>query len=562
MAAKRQSADQSAERDLGRTQLETLIVHLVRIDRLFVLARKMLIPSFFYSSEASYKLLWLCLCEVHDEHGSISHNVLREAVESKFELEPGLVDEDAWCDLLGPDAVFDNPDDLDIDDEQKVSLIDYAFSVPEDSLSEAYSKKLLSRFVKYRGTMTPLKTLFDAAGRPISGRLEQMLLDLNKAIESATSLTTTNIHKPLPDDDEDIQPAVTTFTTGVGYLDSFTGGQAASEIYTVVGPTGGGKTATGVKICSSAAVYFSQQERDHGADKRVAVYVTYEEGRAKIANRMMALLGRISKTKLDSLTSINQLNSDTYDKYEQDRWGHLITEGIFPCEIDRYRNIKPLINDYIRIVDFSGEEGLSGGFGGIDELAANLASIHEETPIGVVVIDYVGLCVGNYMEANKIHNAEKTSQIGAFGQGVKRKIASRFKCPTWLLHQMTGAVVNSSPARIPSTSDAAECKLLHQNAAFAFAIGTMDSKSKVFIFACDKARRTGKAHTHTLLRLDGMMADIHHVESSYEIDKVGRKIVEKRSSAVFAGEARPRSADSVTARRRRILSVDDINEGG
>lgn len=557
MASRKRSTEVPTERDLGQTQVETLIVHLLRSEKLFQLAKSSIVPSFFYLSEASYRILWTCACDVFSEHGRISHNVLREAVESKFELEPGLADDETWQDLLGYDFIPN--DDL---DNPKESLVDYVFSVNQNDLDEGYSKKLLSRFIKYRGTITPIKTLFDAAGRPINGKLEQTLLDIGKAIEAATTITSSNIYKPLPDDDDDIRPAVTTFTTGVGYLDQFTGGQAASEIYTIVGPTGGGKTATGVKLCSSAAVYFAQQEQEHNAEKKIAVYVTYEEGRAKIANRMMSLLGKISKTKLDSMHSVRELNQDTYDKYEYDRWNHLIQEGAFPSERTRYQNVKPLINEYIRIVDFSGEDGSIGGYGGIDELAANLASIHEDTPIGVVVIDYVGLCVSNFMDANRINTAEKTAQIGAFGNGVKRKIASRFHCPTWLLHQMTGAVVNSSPARIPSTSDAAECKLLHQNAAFAFALGTMDPKSKVFIFACDKARRTGKAHTHTLLKLDGLMADIHHVESSYEVDRVGRKIVEKRAAAAFAGDARPRPADVVTTRRRRIVSLDDVNEGG
>ena len=72
----------------------------------------------------------------------------------------------------------------------------------------------------------------------------------------------------------------------------------------------------------------------------------------------------------------------------------------------------------------------------------------------------------------------------------KNRIAAKYDCPVWLMHQISGAANTKSPGAQYHHTDAAESKSFAENLDFSFSVGTPNAMGLCQLIAT-KHRRTG-----------------------------------------------------------------------
>lgn len=213
---------------------------------------------------------------------------------------------------------------------------------------------------------------------------------------------------PFPDDWVECQQPV--WPTGVHFVDELLGGgQRDGGIYAVLGPYGSGKTTLAIMLAAEAARTFATKEPE-----KAAFLIACETHYGEVLTRALSYTFAIPRDAFRNHPSISDA---------------LRGAGVRPGEA-------LFLHDHLRIFCPGRDDGASNCLtGGIDGVAAAIEQTADNERIrpGIVVIDYVG-GLARYAADDPF---EVNRMIAAAPLEAHRKLATRFGCPVWLIHQLS-----------------------------------------------------------------------------------------------------------------------------
>lgn len=514
-SAKKQNAPEVTPR-LTFDEKENMLVHLLRLKHLFSDAKNQLkVEHFNLESEKIYALVWRVALELaENNNGILPEKGLRRRIAGKIssiaEASPDTLTEREYNELMDVQNGF----------------INYCFNFPDDELTEKDGRLLLETFLRERTIIDPLKKFIVDSGEGNPLNLRGMLRKLEEQELKITAVKTNPISNAFPDNWR--PKPVQLIPTGVPFLDSFMGGQAGGEAYGILGPTGVGKTSLGIMLAVEGSKY--EQFNRPPAEIGHWYFISYESSvESDIRLRVLSYAAQIKRDILFSGEKLS-VTGDLKD-YERIKWNDAYQAGLsVPGETERL-NSASYLRKNLWLVDMSGslEENPKIGSGGVQEIVDYLALEQDSGKrIAGVVIDYVGIAVKRFMSNNGVGYDLLRHYIGGYGDEARMRIAARFKCPVWLLHQLTGEANMRSPTAKQHHALAAEAKNFADNLWYCFNIGTKDPETNTCIIHCSKQRRSYNNLTPVVF-IDGALCTMRAADDLYTVDN--GKIVSKQFKA-------------------------------
>lgn len=340
------------------------------------------------------------------------------------------------------------------------------------------------------------------------------------------------------------QPLRTVRPTGVTFLDSFMGGHADSEGYSIYGPYGSGKSLLGQTIAVESACYDRTMHTMYGAVLRHWYLLSYELSRERATLRLLSCLGKISSKSLARYTETRDFstlstNKDprTFKDYEKELFAADYATGTMLGEQERYAwayDATEGPNANLHLLDMSGKNTdlAMVGQGYVPEITALLTRDQEELGynIGGVVVDFADLVADRYMAAKGIdRDRGLRHHVGApFAEQVIRNVACRFACPVWILYQFD-TKTNSKPTwHLGNHGDGAGGKDSARGIDYCFVMSKTgpDGFSR---FGVSKSRY-GLEDSGSLVEVLKNCGDIGRMEGApgYVFDNTQRKVVSRR----------------------------------
>ncbi len=498
-------------------QIESCLMHIFRVPELFLYAKTHLKPlDFDKVSEAWYGLVWSAALEVAARNnGELpqqgTESILSTELASKIRQSPGLV----------PEPIY----------EAAQGLISWIYSRDADKLNPEYYKPIIQDLIIERtvaGNLQRELQSFKDYGMPknlieqlnaYSMKMQNIMVDSSKLGSSPFTM--------------DLQMAdIGKFSTGIPWLDVYmNGGQAPEEVYTLMGPTGLGKTTLGVMIATQTARVW-RKEFDEGKipKKKVSCFFTWEQSDNQLRPRFISFAAEIDSNSLESyarglseLSTTGNLKPYEIEEFKLANKGAPGAEAglrTWPGEKERFEASVNMLGDYVKVFDFSGQKNEGIGVGGVDEVAAALRGlVNNGYEIGVVVMDYALIAARRLSTARNLKPEALRHILASWCNECRFKIACPFKCPVWVLQQLNTEANRRSPVAEQHHSYAAECGSFSENAWFAFVFTTKDKLNNTCRLLCTKERRAKGDVPPQLLKIDGHLCRLTDVNGTYEMIK-------------------------------------------
>lgn len=511
---------------LTTQQIDFCMLHIIRTPELFAYAKQHLRAiDFSQTTELHYSIVWAAALTAAERSNGVmpfqgAELIMAMEVLSRIDNASNQVTK-AVSDLA-------------------VGLVAWIYQFTDDQLNPGYYKELVQDLIIERtviGEMAKELTLAKDIGRPVdvaeslgkySQKLQSVLIDSSKAGKTA-----------FPDN---FKPKkLGKMSTGVPWLDGFmNGGQAGGEVYTLLGPTGLGKTTTGVMLCtSSARVWNAAYFRGELPKRKISCMFSWEQDIERLMLRFWSYAAQIDSSRLE-LYADEVVKLSTRGKpepYELKEFEEAIrTEGIdnWDCEYERLSAASRELKDIVRIFDFSGadEKNSKQGEGGLDEVAASLNNlVNEGFEIGTVVLDYAGAAVRRQMSAKNEDPDRIRHRLANFCNEARFKIALPFNCPVWAFHQLNTEANRRTPTAKQHHSYASECGNFSENAWFAFVFGTKDESNNITSLHCSKERRARGGKADVILRIEGNYCRMSDVSDKFTHDTGIHRFVPKDHAA-------------------------------
>tara|TARA_R110002020_G_scaffold276042_6_gene491269 strand:- start:1831 stop:3495 length:1665 start_codon:yes stop_codon:yes gene_type:complete len=354
--------------------------------------------------------------------------------------------------------------------------------------------------------------------------------------------------------DWDKQAGLPIRSTGLSYLDDFmSGGHCVGEVYGILAPYGTCKTTLATMLACNEARY-AQQEYDPARPDRcgVSVIVSYEAPKQpELHHRFLMYLAQIRRDSLaamgvDGLGSLGN-DPDSPLPYEKELFHQHIQDRMFIPEATRATQCVDLLNKHCLVLDMTGNDPAhpAAGGGGLKEInrriRLELAKRGPEYYLTSVVIDYVGALVKRAMAVANEDSNELRHHITKIPLLARNEIATEFKCPVWLVHQLSGQA-NSvlKPGASLHHTDSAESKSFAENLDFAFVIGNLNADNMGQI-ACTKHRRAANAPPK-VIQVDGMFNTVLSRDDMF-VDSHTRAILDKDTASTAGVVPAPSPVD-------------------
>jgi len=334
-------------------------------------------------------------------------------------------------------------------------------------------------------------------------------------------------------------------STGLSFIDDFlAGGHCPGEVYGILAPYGTCKTTLAAMLCCNEARN-AQASRlaaaDTGSNRMgLSVLVSYEAPKSpELQHRFLMYMGQIQRASLAAMdaTGIQSLSGDTDRplQYEQKRFAQQISDGMFRTERDRVLEVVSVMNDHSLVLDMTGSDAafLRAGGGGLKEIASRLKTelSHRSRDstydyyIENIVIDYVGAMVKRHLAFLGDDSSDLRHRITEAPLMAANLLAKPFKCPVWLVHQLSGqANASFKPGARLHHTDSAESKSFAENLDFAFVIGNLNEKNQGQI-SCTKHRRAASRPAR-VIEVDGDFNTVIARDDLY-IDPARMTVIDK-----------------------------------
>lgn len=484
---------------LVRELRAVLLRHVLAFDDLFQAACERLESAYFHADQdIDLLLVWEAARAVLQRHCQnripedrpLFWTMLDGELRGRLEAEPEL------SSLYGP-LLFDQ-------------LLPWLFDSTAP-LNRDYGRTLLTDYLRERTIYDPLRNLIDSLGNSVPESVNDVLQDFVSRDQQLGAIGAASGIRPTLEGYS--TPQLDKSSTGIDFLDQMmSGGDAAGEVYVVLGAYGSGKTSLGIQKTFRKALQF-QQEADQGKPLRDCHLFAYEATHDELRRRMWSHAAQVSTHSMENFDLATLSRTGHLKPYELELFAPEINEhGLAGVsgEFERLQEVQPLLSRNIFLHDFTGyplpgknvPSGLGVGY--IGEITRVLTSYAQNgRHVGEVVIDYAGLCCRRYMMANNKRMEEIRYLLVQFADQVRRQIAIPFQCRVWFFHQLSGSAnARTFGARIDAT-DSAECKSIGENVDFAFVIGPRHLETECMQLFCYKGRRSRLPPAPVLLRLRG-----------------------------------------------------------
>lgn len=503
---------------VNRTYIEALLANLIRDKQAFNAANRHLRFEHFMPEETIYATTWTCLQQyVRDYDDLPPQEALSVLVAGQLQGSPTTA-----------------PGEL----EDAETFIRWVYS-DQPRLVTDMSLDMLHRVLQVRVVEQQLRSaVVNNPGRTLD-RIEHIITEAQESLSRLRSIRHVDTPGILPDEFEsdvggELHPC------GIDAFDvQMNGGMSPGEVNVLLAPTGVGKTLCSVQIvCHRGRMQYARELQEPGSGKLV-VFIYFEEPATALRPRFMAAGAGIHITRAYGFRSLADMSTTgNLQEYEQQRYAQLLASGaVVLGERERYAQAQPWLNTLVDVPDFSCSRvnGVIRGAGGIPEIVSYLEDLQQRRrrQIDTVVIDWAGVCVRRLIESQSKGGKQRdlSTELGGFVDQVASKIAAKFKCMTWVTHQLAGEYQNKPVTFKFHHSHADWCKSFANFAWFAFVLGTKDRESSTCIVRTTKTRR-GAGMAEAICHIDGAFGQLQ-TRTDMEIDTATGRLVSRDEAARF-----------------------------
>jgi len=516
--------------------LDTLFIGLLRSPTLFDDARRFIKTNQFTPEELHYGHLWRMLCDLREQYDRFSGSMVLTHVKRELSHNPGLIHPAMQQKLL---HLGDH------------GLIFAAFSAKPEEIDTTYCRQLMREFLMERTVYSPLRQMM----APIDNGLfvegvDDFLLQTLGQRDRIMSIDELPTEDPMPPVGGTIEQPAPPFPTGLGFIDDAIGGVSAGCVYGLLGVTGAGKTTLGFHLATSMAQNEYVDALEEGRQPGLVAYLSYEESAARLRPRLWSAACQIPRDSLAAMSQpdaelAREVNPNGYEK-------RLSGEGTPKSEYERWQMARPWLSACTRIFDMSGSgKHPNSGTGFIDEIVAVLegwSMRNKDQPIAVPIIDYAGLCCKRYMRSHNLDDSRLRGFLSSFGDECRHKIAERFGCPVWVLHQIAPSEAQKNPTTPLHHSQAAESRAFAENMVACGCIGVPDADTGNRRLNWSKLRdKKAEGQPPFILQVHEDYARMIDVTSRYGV--ANRKFVSAEMARQLEGVADPGMTTPLQANR-------------
>lgn len=315
--------------------------------------------------------------------------------------------------------------------------------------------------------------------------------------------------------------------TGIDFLDSGLPQNAPpAQVIGLLGPIGAGKSTLGAMIAVEGA---KQQfaRRLAGEEFSVWAYVNLDGAEYDMWERLTSHGALISRA-LAARGGIGNFSPGRFSRiaesYEIEREEELPRrDGTLLTESERFDDFhRHLLGSSLQLLhlacrDYSPLRSL------IEPITAHLEVAAVSGRIAGVVIDYVGLAVRTCLGDDP---RRRSGLIRQFVRDCRQRIASRWACPVWLIHQLNGQANGRRSGAIQHHGDAKDCKSFGDELDGCFVLGQLDPETSASLIHCTKPHNVLPAAT--ILRFDRDFATLRPADD-LRVDRVRERIVPRRN---------------------------------
>jgi hypothetical protein len=411
-----------------------------------------------------------------------------------------------------------------------------------------YARQILQHFLVERTVVHPLRKF--VSGQSYPGNIGDLVRIVGDQASRITRMNELPVVPVSPQRGSTLYtPVVAYKSTGVAFIDrSLGGGQVDGDVIGLIGATGSGKTMLAIQIAVEGA---RQCWVDAGHGDQTPEFVTYisvEEQGLKLRPRIWSAAFSIKLSKLRTMASWDGLtttaNLDDYERHglmtRANRGGEAPRMEV-SSESDRYDAEQGMLERCFALLDFSGVgEYQTAGRGYIDEVISALDRVQQlrGQSLRTVVVDYAGLLVERFV--GLADDREIRFWLNRVGDEFRMRVATRFNCTVWLLHQLRGAAGDASPLKLMTHHDAAETKDFANNLAVCCCLGVADPTTGCRRLNWSKTRNTrNESVPPVTLRIHDHFAIMEDVGDRFTIDAPSRRFISREQLEEYGGTPIP-----------------------
>lgn len=544
--------------------IESMMTRLLLTPSVFQEVRNILTDRHFKHDEIHLALLWRAMCAAYDRDGRFDYYQLRDCIHmdmasSGQQLPPHLIY-----------TLLDEPSGLlywtfhSGNQHASNSDIPMARDLVRIFLTErmVYQNLQIGLAIVNGGSTTDIQSLLDTA---VTQQQAISQLDIDPI---HTGVPVNMDEAPL-----DIQP------TTVPFIDSWMdGGPAPKEVIGLLGPTGAGKTLLAVTlICAIAERQRSIQDsfnaRNMEYRPKLSYFVTYEQSVSELQHRLISCACQIKTSTVMQLknpdtqfTSALKGDLKTYeiDAFRKKHHNIDLAQCVIPGELERWNAGRILLNDYIRVIDLSGTDPDKSrpGIGFVEEVESLIARDQERCGnpgVATVIIDYVNLAVGRYLDANnKDDSSALRKAISMYVDKLRFKVAGRFNTHVWALNQLNAKGNSGAPTKLTSHMQAAESSAYSHHLAWCCALGVKDTETNCLTLNFSKRRRAGESLDPSIIHIVDDMATMEDGRDRYMLSPSTGRIVPTALANQIRGVVDDTPINSALHETQSQLAVVDV----
>lgn len=498
-------------------------------------------PHFNQPGETCFYFLFSAMRNLFELHGALTEEMLTTELKSWHAGGHMHLPTDDYIFLFGSDT--------------SGGFITATFAAPkltgkEELAEKKYAEDILRRFMNARIIKQQLHNTFKTLETGAPTGLHEILSSFTVKSQ-AISFIGRDIQNAarMPDFGTPIVLPPAPVPTGMPWIDQYLGGLRTGDIIGVLGPYSGGKTT----LMATAAVRMAQNFHCRG-EKRVSVYVCYEDGAEKMNHLFWSAAAHIARDQFTAGDFWKDFS--TRDKLKP--YDYLLPENkngkIVLGERERWDTSQVWFNEHFVFLDFSANASSGGrGSGGVAEIVAALTRLKElmKMDIGFVAIDYAALLLNRELSKDaRTKNLEQVWRpMQQLPDNIRTNIAVPFNGTVMLAHQLAGGDVKKIPAfRYVDHLDAQGSKAFAENLHACLCINKKDEAVNVSTIHWSKIRANLPVTKYGLIKLDPHVVDVHLVNKEYEACETARRIVKKGE----AGFVMPDDSTALKKPKRRV----------
>lgn len=301
--------------------------------------------------------------------------------------------------------------------------------------------------------------------------------------------------------------------------DLLNGGPGLGEVIGVSGPINSCKTTLSVLLAAKSCL------RDYNGwiragkpeqDPPTTYLVAWEEPSQNVRLRAMSAGAWIHKDTLElGDYEKNFSRRGKLKPYERDRYASMSPGIPQDGEYERWRAYARVYNKTLRIINFNGEDPRLMPFA--SDLVQGVRAVIERDQrrrnhpgVGLIILDYAGAAAKQHVASGKGREDYKRTYVAGFPFAAKTLLASAYRCPVWVFHQIAAASNKKHSGLVPDITETMDAKNFYENCDFGFNIG-VPTKERVALFGMVKGRRTGRPD-NVIIRIDGVFNNIYKAD--------------------------------------------------